>query len=139
MDRVLVRRATPAEVQDQMLNYLWTTPDGQLFDMDVLEHSQTFTLAAFNQSGVLGFLPVQRPMMLENLIFRPGLTAGETAQVIAKLGEHALEETHTQDAGEAYFLCREKTTLRFAERHGFRPLPENLVVRRFNFRETFAW
>jgi hypothetical protein len=138
MDRVLVRRAKAEEIQDQMLNYLWSTPDGQLFDMDVLEHPSTFTLAAFNRGGILGFLPIQRPLMLENLIFRPGLTPGETAQVIAKLGEHALEETIREDAGEAYFLCREKTTLKFAERHGFTPLPEKLVVRRFHVRENFA-
>ena len=107
MDRVLVRRATPAEVQDQMLNYLWSTPDGQLFDMDVLEHRQTFTLAAFNQSGVLGFLPVQRPMMLENLIFRPGLTAGETAQVIANLASTRLKRHTHKTRVKPIFVPRE--------------------------------
>lgn len=138
MDHVLVRRADREEIGDIMLRFLATTPDGELFDADVLEHQSTFVLAAFNQSGALAFLPVQQPLMLENLILRPGLSVGETAQAITRLAEHAVEECFTRDAGEAYFLCRERSTLKFAERHGFTELPAGLLVRRLNLRETFG-
>jgi len=102
-----------------------------------MEHESSFLLMAFNTSGPLAYMPVQQPLMLENLIFRPGLTVGETAQAISRLAEHAIEEAYTRDAGEAYFLCREKSTLKFAERHLFRELPAGLLVRRLNLRENF--
>lgn len=121
-----------------MLPYLRDTPDGELFDRDILRHKSTFILAAFNKSGALAFLPVQQPLMLENLIFRPGLSTGETAQAITRLAEHAIEETYARDAGEAYFLCRDQSTLTFAERHHFSPLPSALQVRRLNLLETFG-
>ena len=137
MDHVLVRRADQEEVEGLMLRFLETTPDGELFDRDVLQHASTFVLAAFNKSGALAFLPIQQPLMLENLILRPGLSRSEQTQAITRLTEHAIEETYARDAGEAYFLCREASTLKFAERL-FSPLPENLQVRRLNLLETFG-
>ena len=138
MDPIVVRRADQEEIDLQLKAFLTSTPDGDLFDPDVLAHESTFVLAAFNRSGILAFLPVQQPLMLENLIFRPGLSIPETVQAISRLGEHALEETYNRDAGEAYFLCRDASTLKFAERHGFLELPANLVIRRCNLRETFG-
>ena len=101
-------------------------------------HVASISVAAFAETGVLAFLPVQQPLMLENLIYKPGLSLRTTALATARLGEHALEETYRRDAGEAYFLCRNVETLAFAERHGFRELPDNLTVRRLNLRETFG-
>ncbi len=138
MEHVLVRRADQEEIDELLPRFLETTPDGSLFDHDVLAHPSTFVLAAFNRSGALAFLPVQQPLMLENLIFRPGLSTGETAAAITRLTEHAVEECYLRDAGEAYFLCREPSTLKFAERHGFIPLPQKLQVRRLNVREHFG-
>lgn len=138
MDHVLVRKADWSEQEPRVRDWLATTPDGDLFDLDVMNHQSTFLLMAFNQDGPLAFLPVQQPLMLENLIFRPGLTRSETAQAITRLAEHAVEETYARDAGEAYFLCRDASTLNFAERHGFTSLPDGLKVRRMNLLETFG-
>lgn len=136
MEHVLIREVD----RDAPLLKEWvrSTPDGDLFDADVLAHRSTFVLMAFNQSGPMGFLPVQQPLMLENLIFRPGLSLHETAAVIARFGERALAETYQRDAGEAYFLCRDKSTLAFADRHKFSPLPLGLEVRRCNLLESFG-
>ena len=138
MDHVLVRRADEEELSGFMKPWLKTTPDGELFDADILNHPSTFVLAAFNRSGILAFMPVQQPLMLENLILRPGLSTGETAHAITRLAEHAIEECFVRDAGEAYFLCRDASTLKFAERHHFRELPEQLQVRRLNLLEHFG-
>lgn len=136
MEHVLVRRASLSHLE-LMKEWLRTTRDGELFDPDVLEHESTFVQMAFSSSGPMGFLPVQQPLMLENLIFRPGLSRSETALVIAKLTESAVAECYVRDAGEAYFLCRDETTLAFAERHKFTALPAGLQVRRLNLLETF--
>lgn len=138
MEHVFIREATLYEIQDILPRFLATTIDGELFDSDVLAHKSTFVLTAFDRTGVLAFLPVQQPLMLENLIFRPGLTNRERAVSMTRMTEHAVEEAEKRDAGELYFLCREPSTLHFADRHLFTPLPENLVVRRLNLLETFG-
>jgi hypothetical protein len=138
MQRILVREATHEEIFGKIPFWAPQTPDGDLLDQNMLKQRDTTVFAAFDETGVLAFLPVQQPLMLENLIYRPGLTLRTTALATARLGEHALEETYRRDAGEAYFLCRNVETLRFAERHGFRELPAALTVRRLNLRETFG-
>lgn len=138
VQRILVREASPAEIEHMVAFWASQTPDGELLDENMLKQKDTAVFAAFDETGVLAFLPVQQPLMLENLIYRPGLSLRTTALATARLGEHALEETYRRDAGEAYFLCRNVDTLRFAERHGFRELPAALTVRRLNLRETFG-
>ena len=63
MDPIVVRRADQEEIDLQLKAFLTSTPDGDLFDPDVLAHESTFVLAAFNRSGILAFLPVQQPLV----------------------------------------------------------------------------
>ena len=138
MERVLVRIADSLERQE-MLDWLQTTKDGDLFDPDVLRHESTFVLSAFRKSGRLAYVPVQQPLMMENLVFCPGLTERETAQAITKLAEHTIEEAYRRGAGEIYFLCRDQSTCEFAERHHFKDIaPLGLKTYRLNLLETFG-
>jgi hypothetical protein len=128
--------------REQLEQWLETTPDGELFDRDVLDHDSTFTLCARGSgSGRQAYLPVQQPLMLENLVFRPGLTERETAVAITRMVERAIGEAYRRDVGELYFLCRDASTCSFAERHKFKPLSEidpKLKVYRLNLLETFG-
>lgn len=122
-----------------MLGLLKLTRDGHLFDHDVLEHDSTFTLKAFSAREPVAYVPVQQPLMMENLIFRPGLTEAETGQAMVRLAEHVVEEAYRRDAGEVYFLCRDESTCNFAERHGFRDIAAlGLKTYRLNLKETFG-
>lgn len=138
MERVIVRLSPPEDLAE-MQEWLRSTRDGDLFDMDILNHESTFILGALgSESGRMAYLPVQQPLMLENLIFKPGLSVAQTAQAITRLAEYAAAEAYRRDAGELYFLCRDKSTCDFAEKKGFRLLPEELKVYRLNLRETFG-
>ena len=139
MERLLVclREDLPAK----LLEFARTTRDGDLLDLDIFEHGSTFTLEAFTRNGARAFCPIQQPLMMENLIFRPGLSVAETGQAIMRLAEHAVEEAYRRDAGEIYFLCRDESTCSFAERYGFQNienLPTPLKCYRLNLREAFG-
>jgi len=143
MERVFVRIAP--EEQDQAIFFSLSTPDGDLLDRDVFEHQSTFLLAAMkpDRDGAIAYLPVQQPLMLENLIFRSGLTDRERAAAISRLVEAAAGEAWRRDAGELYFLCRHPETCAFAERHLFERIDGEesrlkLKVYRLNLRETFG-
>src|SRR4051794_15389328 len=123
MERIVIRESKPDEKQE-MLAWLGATHDGDLFDLDVLNHASTFSLCALGaESGRMAYLPVQQPLMLENLVFRPGLNDRERAQSITRLAEHVVSEGYRRDVGELYFLCRDESTKAFAARHCFKPLP----------------
>jgi hypothetical protein len=138
MERVIVRLAKERE-RETMRLWLGTTRDGELYDHDVLEHDSSFLLSAAGESGRMGYLPVQQPLMLENLVFRPGLGMGQTSVVMTRLAEHAVSEAYRRDAGELYFLCRDQSTCDFAVRHKFRHIPEKeMKLYRLNLLETFG-
>jgi hypothetical protein len=141
MDHVIVKLASSMEIEE-MGTLLATTKDGDLFDHDVLNHESTFSLCAVSsEMGRHAYLPVQQPLMLENLIFRPGLSERQTAVAMTRLAEYAIGEAYRRDVGEIYFLCRDDSTCRFAERHKFKSLAEidpNLKVYRLNLLETFG-
>lgn len=138
MERLLV--VVREDVPEKLREYARTTRDGELLDLDIFEHCSTFTLEAFGKDGAHAFCPIQQPLMMENLIFRPGLSLGETGQAIMRLAEHAVEEAYRRDVGEVYFLCRDQSTCEFAERYGFKDVAElaiPLKCYRLNLRETF--
>lgn len=126
---------------EKLREFAKTTCDGELLDWDIFAHDSTFTLEAFGREGAQAFCPIQQPLMMENLIFRPGLSLAETGQAIMRLAEHAVEEAYRRDCGEVYFLCRNEPTCRFAERYGFKDvakLATPLKCYRLNLLETFG-
>lgn len=144
-EHLVIREAN--EEKEQAVEWARSTPDGDLLDLDAFEHDSTFLLAARqnqhpgNLEGTCAYLPVQQPLMLENLIFRPGMSDGERARAITRLTEYAISEAYRRDVGEVYFLCREAATRKFAERHLFRNVREvvpGVEVYRLNLRETFG-
>lgn len=121
--------------------WLDTTCDGNLCDLDIFKHDSTFTLEAFSKERIHAFCPIQQPLMMENLIFRPGLSQAETGQAMMALALHAVEEAYRRDCGEVYFLCRDESTCKFAERYGFKDVAKleiPLKCYRMNLLETFG-
>lgn len=138
MEHIVIRQADSLEVE-HACEWARSTPDGDLLDLDIFAHKSTFLLSAM-QSGLgrMAYLPVQQPLMLENLIFRPGLTDRCRALAMTRMAEAAISEAYRRDAGEIYFLCKDASTLAFADRHKFIPLADGIQVRRLNLLETFG-
>lgn len=139
MERLLV--ALREDKPEQLLEFSRTTVDGDLIDLDVFEHDSTFTLEAFNKNGTQGYAPIAQPLMIEHLIFKPGLSIAETGQAIVRLAEHAIEEAYRRDVGDVYFLGHDPSTCKFAERYGFKELSKidpPLRCYRLNLLETFG-
>lgn len=143
MELIAIREA-PRDEQKIVEQWALTTPDGSLLDRDIFAHDSTFLLSAMESNfGRIAYLPVQQPLMLENLIFKPGLTDSDRARAISRMVEYAISEAWRRDAGELYFLCRDESTCRFAERHKFVRIdgPESkfqFKVYRLNLAETFG-
>lgn len=139
MKRLLValRKDEPSNLRE----FARTTRDGHLVDLDIFEHGSTFTLEAFNNEGTQGYAPVAQPLMMEHLIFRPGLSVAETGQAITRLAEHVIEEAYRRDTGDVYFLGHDESTCLFAERYGFKEVSKldvPLRCYRLNLLETFG-
>lgn len=138
MDRIITKLADSYPERRELKLWLQTTLDGDLFDLDIFAHASTFTVGARMGKEHVGYMPVQQPLMLENLVFPPNLTDTTRARVMTKLAESAVSEAYKREAGELYFLCRDQSTIDHARRHHFVDLPEGLKVMRLNLLETFG-
>lgn len=90
------------------------------WDSSVLSYSGTSVLTAFNNSGVLGFLPVQKALMMEAMAFHPLTTDSQKALVMKELTHTLITLSYTQGSGEIYFVGSDANTNDFAERQGFK-------------------
>lgn len=139
MEHIIIRPGAGEE--DFARTWARTTPDGELLDLDVFNHQSSFLLSAVgSDSGRIAYLPVQQPLMLENLIFRPDLGDRQRATAITRMVEGAISEAYRRDAGELYFLCRHRETCAFAERHKFVDIGAHFGLKtyRLNLREVFG-
>lgn len=121
MKNVFVRPVNPG---DSAAFVKWSVETkNNLFDPDVAKYPSTFVLAAFDENGVIAYLPVQQPLMMEALALRPDAKPAELAVAGKELTQAVVTFAHQKGSGEIYFVCKEPTTCAFAERHGFEKLP----------------
>ncbi len=119
MKQIFVRTAEP---KDSGTFAAWADQNPS-FDRKILELATTFTLCAYDDSGVMAFLPVQQPFYMEAMSFRPGASEFEKALAMKELTHALITFCHQKGAGEIYFMGSNEHTNAFAERQGFTALP----------------
>lgn len=114
----------PAKPEDWNIFQTWmiANPENGL-DPDILKYNSTSIRCAFDAEGPIAFLPVQRPLHLESLAFRPGITEAQQAAVLRSFLQDVVTAAHVEQSGEIYFLASEPSVPQFAERYGFEEMP----------------
>lgn len=93
------------------------------FDINVLSYPTTATLCAYDSDGVIAFLPVQQPLCMEAMTFRPGISDSQKALAMKELTHLLIATCHAKGAGEIIFLGSNPATNEYAVRQGFEMLP----------------
>lgn len=120
MNQIFVRPYRPTDLE-KLVGWEKANP---AWDSKVLSYQTSFVLAAFNSTGTLGFLPVQRAMVMEAMAFHPLTTDSQKALIMKELTHELIFQTANLGSGEIYFLSSNQGTGEFAERQGFKKLEE---------------
>lgn len=116
MKPVFVR---PAEAKDNQAFLDWSiAAKDNGFDPDVPLYGTTVTFAAYTEDGVIGYLPMQMPIVLESLATKPDATPLEIATALREMVQTAVTQCHIRKVGEIMFLGTNEATNRFAEASG---------------------
>lgn len=120
MKQIFVRPAREADLK-KLTSWI---PQNAAWDPTLYQYPSTLTWCAFNSSGVVAFLPVQQPLMMEALLFHPLSTSTQRAYAMKEFTCFAVAQSYQRGSGEVYFLCpektpEEKTTCEFARNWGF--------------------
>lgn len=120
MKHIFVRPARP-EDREKFAEWTVDTKDN-LADSDVLKYGDTSVWCAYDENGPIVFVPVQRPRMMEALAIKPGADPVDVAVALKELTQNLVTQCHIDGTGELYFLCKEESTKRFAEKQLFEKL-----------------
>lgn len=109
----------PAEGRDnkQYLDWSLAGKDNG-FDPDAALYGTSVTWAAYAGDRVIGYLPMQTPLVLEALAARPDATPLEIATALRELVQTAVTQCHIRGVGEIMFIGTNAETNRFAENSG---------------------
>jgi len=104
------------------------------FDPGILLYPTTSIMVMFDKSGVLGYMPVQKPLMLESFAPRPGLDELGQASAMKAMTQQVVTQAYAYGAGEIYFLTKDDETAEFAKRQAYEEM-ENYRVFRIKLRD----
>lgn len=124
--------ASKANKEDAELLAKWLleTPNN-LFDPAIVTYPTTQTWKAENGKTLM-FLPFQLTITLESLAISPENEAQDTAQALKSLIQAVRIEADRLGIKEINFVCKDESTLKFAQYHGF----EQLTVQQCSCGET---
>jgi hypothetical protein len=111
-------RPTRPEDAEKFSEWAKNTPN---LDTSVFRLPETYTLCAYDDTGVLGFIPVQTPaiastQMLESVVFRPGISDMVITGVMRELVHSVILVSYMKNAGELYFIGDHPETNKIAEK-----------------------
>lgn len=117
MKAVWVKKATVEDLAQACKWFMDTA--GNCYEPQVLAYPKTELLKAFNADKNIMYVPIQTVFMPDALGFNPDASVAEKASALQSLFQVLTFEARTLGHGELFFLCREPSTVAFAERHGF--------------------
>lgn len=101
------------------VNWIVDASARNLFDPKVLDYPRTQVYEAYTREKSLVYCPVQQLMLMESLAINPGNSFAETAAALKQMVLTVAWESRQRGQGEVHFLCEDKQTAEFAERHEF--------------------
>ena len=97
-----------------------------LFDKEILTYPATGCLVAHGNGEPIVYLPIQYVPMLESLAINPESSLKDVATSLWQLVAAVQLECQRKGMGEIYFLCKEESTIQFAQKNGFTEIPYKL-------------
>lgn len=137
MREVYVRPANETDIPN-LSDWLARNAGRNHADADAMSYPSTSVLAAYDNDGVLMYLPLQMTVMMESLAPNPALSNSKHALALREMVKTIMFTARTKGIGEIYFLLDEndKALERFARKHGFDVIPTGLKAMRLKVRDT---
>jgi len=100
--------------------WLYAGRDKNRFDPDIFTKKQAKVYVAFDDTGIVGFIPVVNGNIVESLAFKPGLSPITEAAALRAWQTVMIYEMHVNNIPDAYFVTFDETVLEFAQRYGWK-------------------
>jgi hypothetical protein len=103
-----------------LATWLYAGRDENLFDPGLFERKQVMIFTAFDETGVVGFIPVAVVYLVESLAFRPGLPDVTKTKALLSFQQVLVSKAAEGNVPDAFCVAQDERFLRFMERYGWR-------------------
>jgi hypothetical protein len=114
-----------------LAEYLYANREKNRFDPEIFKRDQVKIYVAFDDSGVVGFIPVVNGNQVESLAFRPGLSPITEAKALQAWQHVFVYHAFENNIPDAFFVTFDETVQEFAGRYGWKPVVVPMLNLRF--------
>lgn len=102
------------------------------FDPRIFEEGQAQVITCFDETGIVGFVPVTLAFVLESLAFPPGTSPLVEAQALRAAQGHLVWQANKERIPNAFFVTFDEDVRQIAQRHGWKPVAVPMLNLDFN-------
>lgn len=125
-------RPFQAETDAKLLvEWLYAGREKNRFDPEIFRKKQVEIWTAFDDTGIVGFIPVARCYLVESLAFKPGIDPRVEAQALQSWQRVQVNEAFKNNVADAFFVTFDETVLEFAKRYGWKDVVVPMVNMHF--------
>jgi len=121
MKQVYVRLAKDEELP-LMAKWLYEGRAKNRFDPQIFLKKQVRIYVAFNETGILGFIPVAAVYLVESLSFRPDVTKVEEAKSLEAFQKVLVNEAFAHNVPDAFFCTYDEDVQKFVQHYDWKPV-----------------
>ena len=130
--QVWVRPFKPETDAKLLVEWLYAGREKNRFDPEIFKRKQVEIYTAFDDSGIVGFIPVTKCYLVESLAFKPGLSPITEAQALQSWQRAFVHKAAEHQVPQAFFVTFDETVLEFAKRYGWKEVVVPMVNLDFN-------
>ena len=127
----LYNEEDPAEVK-LLVEWLYARRAENRFDPELFKKKQVKIWTAFNETGIVGFIPVTLSYTLESLAFAPGTSPVVEARALQAMQAVLVHRASENRIPSAYFVTFDTEVREFAKRYGWKDVVVPMVGLKFS-------
>jgi len=104
-----------------LVEWLYAGRESNLFDPEIFRRGQAVIFTAFDDSGIIGFIPVVLCYLVESLAFKPGLPSVTEMKALVAFQHVLVHKALEQNVPDTFCVTLNEDLLRHMERYGWRP------------------
>jgi len=130
--QVWVRKYNEQTDGKLFLDWLYANRDENRFDPDIFKKKQVTIFTCFDESGIVGFIPVCVALAVESLAWRPGLSPEKRSLALKSFQQTLVYEASKMNCPYAFMSTIDPYYVEFVTRYGWKEAEVPVLSLRFS-------
>ncbi len=110
-----------------LVEWLYAARERNRFDPVIFERGQVALFTFFDDTGVIGFVPISLAYVVESLAFKPGLSRITEAKALQSMQQMLVCRATEKNIPDAYFAVSDEAVKAFAQNYGWQEVQGSIM------------